>query len=290
MESAAPLGDSTFSMSQKIVLRQTSAIIRKYGAFSLKWQNSSLPMRLIREKATHVELKTKYVQNSNYFEKYIDDLMEYFEFSEEIKMQGDKLIQKYNIAKLEKHQTIYHFDTIHANGIDVVVRNANIDETGFLCVHTRRTDHFAPSGLGFTVPAIKFILNRDKLDKVFMFGDDERFMNDVLNTIKADEKYANIKGIVNFNTTIGEDLYLSSKICSAFLISTSESTFGWFLAFLVQNQEKVYFRHNMRPESGAYSGTMRHMWKPLFQHEETNSIKTLCGNRYVFLFPLCFTE
>ena len=53
--------------------------------------------RLIHEKATHVELKTKYVQNSNYFEKYIDDLMEHFEFSEEVKMQGDKLIQKYNM-------------------------------------------------------------------------------------------------------------------------------------------------------------------------------------------------
>ncbi|VDL77958.1 unnamed protein product [Nippostrongylus brasiliensis] len=43
-----------------------------------------------------------------------------------------------------------------------------------------------------------------------------------------------------------EDFYVASEICSAFLMSSALSTFGWWLAFFTRNQSTVYYANDKR--------------------------------------------
>uniref|UniRef100_A0A0K0DJP4 Retrovirus-related Pol polyprotein from transposon TNT 1-94 n=1 Tax=Angiostrongylus cantonensis TaxID=6313 RepID=A0A0K0DJP4_ANGCA len=44
----------------------------------------------------------------------------------------------------------------------------------------------------------------------------------------------------------GVDLYLASKVCSAMLITAPTSTFGWWLAFFIRNQNAVFYSNDNR--------------------------------------------
>ncbi|EPB75843.1 hypothetical protein ANCCEY_05083 [Ancylostoma ceylanicum] len=45
------------------------------------------------------------------------------------------------------------------------------------------------------------------------------------------------------------DLYVSSKLCEAFLITAATSTFGWWLAFFAPGQDAVYYMPDTKPHS-----------------------------------------
>ncbi|KAK6047190.1 hypothetical protein COOONC_15303 [Cooperia oncophora] len=46
------------------------------------------------------------------------------------------------------------------------------------------------------------------------------------------------------------ELYLSSQLCRAFLITAATSTFGWWLAFFVPNQNDVFYIFDNRTQNG----------------------------------------
>ena len=62
---------------------------------------------------------------------------------------------------------------------------------------------------------------------------------------------------MNQNKKPGEDFYISSKLCSSFLMTVPESTFGWFLAFFSKRDDHVYYDHEMLTWKGRYSGFHR---------------------------------
>ncbi|KAJ1349997.1 hypothetical protein KIN20_005693 [Parelaphostrongylus tenuis] len=45
--------------------------------------------------------------------------------------------------------------------------------------------------------------------------------------------------VSNFNEVT--DLYLASKVCRSFLITAPTSTFGWWLAFFIKDQNAVFY-------------------------------------------------
>ncbi|EPB75842.1 hypothetical protein ANCCEY_05082 [Ancylostoma ceylanicum] len=45
------------------------------------------------------------------------------------------------------------------------------------------------------------------------------------------------------------DLYISSKLCEAFLITAVTSTFGWWLAFFAPGQDAIYYMPDTRPHA-----------------------------------------
>ena len=53
--------------------------------------------RLINLQEQHVDLYTEFVQNTLYFEKYMDDLKEYFKFSGEYIRRGERIINSHNM-------------------------------------------------------------------------------------------------------------------------------------------------------------------------------------------------
>uniref|UniRef100_A0A0K0DPV4 P4Hc domain-containing protein n=1 Tax=Angiostrongylus cantonensis TaxID=6313 RepID=A0A0K0DPV4_ANGCA len=44
----------------------------------------------------------------------------------------------------------------------------------------------------------------------------------------------------------GVDFYLASKVCGAMLITAPTSTFGWWLAFFIPNQDAVFYSNDNR--------------------------------------------
>ena len=40
---------------------------------------------------------------------------------------------------------------------------------------------------------------------------------------------------------MGADFYISSKICTSFLMTVPESSSGWMLSFMSKNQSQVFY-------------------------------------------------
>ncbi|KIH59575.1 hypothetical protein ANCDUO_10187 [Ancylostoma duodenale] len=115
---------------------------------------------------------------------------------------------------------------IALNQITVLVREGQTlreggNATDFMCVHIRRTD-FLDFGIGSdlnsTLLATKDIASRKRIQ-----------------TVRISE-FSEIA-----------DLYISYRLCSAFLMSAASSTFGWWLAFFSQDQDSVYYYKDKRP-------------------------------------------
>ncbi|VDO40690.1 unnamed protein product [Haemonchus placei] len=60
----------------------------------------------------------------------------------------------------------------------------------------------------------------------------------------------NIEAAMISNYSEYMDLYLSSQLCRSFLISAPTSTFGWWLAFFISDQNAVYYTSDERNQDG----------------------------------------
>ncbi|PAV85494.1 hypothetical protein WR25_23493 isoform B [Diploscapter pachys] len=186
--------------------------------------------RLSNYSEDHIFLETTFMQNSLYFERQIPELMKYLKFSEEVIRNGEKIINSWNVTNAAQ----------------------------FSCIHVRLTDHFSKSDANFSQAGIKFLLEKEKYNDFIIFGDDQSYMKDLSTNVKRDPAFKDSKIIINTNKLPGEDFYISSKLCSSFLMTNPESTFGWFLAFFSKQNNHVYFDHDMRSRSWYYTGFHRY--------------------------------
>ncbi|CAJ0591775.1 unnamed protein product [Cylicocyclus nassatus] len=162
-------------------------------------------------------LDFKYGQNPKYFADYIVDVRAILQFSKEA----------------EK------------NGSDILLLLQNYSDS--MCVHTRMTDFVirnASTKMNETVKAANSIAKKKNLSHFLIFGDDMNFMVKLSKTLAKDSGWRkNAKAIC-----YGEymDLYIASQLCASFLVSAPRSTFGWWLAFFVQDQKAVYYLDDTR--------------------------------------------
>ncbi|RCN35105.1 hypothetical protein ANCCAN_19034 [Ancylostoma caninum] len=155
-------------------------------------------------------------QNRRYFEEYLPELRDIFQFSRATQEQGEQDLRNLNMS--------------------------NASET--MCIHVRRTD-FQRFGLqtewNGTVNAARSIATKRGLENYVIFGDDKEFMSSFAKELAQDISSGTQKKA--FISTFSEttDFYLSSRICSALLLSAASSTFGWWLGFFARNQNGVYY-------------------------------------------------
>ncbi|RCN24906.1 hypothetical protein ANCCAN_29388 [Ancylostoma caninum] len=122
-----------------------------------------------------------------------------------------------------------------------------------MCIHIRKTDfeeRNISTDMVSTVEAANTIALQKQcvykgLSQFMVFGDDHAFMESMAQAII---KNGNWDRDVVFVSKFKEylDLYISSKLCKAFLISAATSTFGWWLAFLAPGQDAIYYMPDTR--------------------------------------------
>ncbi|CAJ0605441.1 unnamed protein product [Cylicocyclus nassatus] len=91
-----------------------------------------------------------------------------------------------------------------------------------------------------TVKAANQLAMRKNISHFMIFGDDQKFMNKLSEAIIKEGGWkSDAVAISKYDESM--DLYLASMICSSFLITAARSTFAFWLAFFVQNQNAVYY-------------------------------------------------
>ncbi|KAL6737500.1 hypothetical protein Aduo_011136 [Ancylostoma duodenale] len=180
------------------------------------------PFRLSNDNATYLLLDFIYAQNPRYFEKYLPDVRHILQFSSDYRREGDYMI---GLLKMT-----------HSNS---------------MCIHIRKTDfeeRNISTDMISTVEAANTIALQKGLSQFMIFGDDHAFME---NMAQAIIKNGNWDKDVVFVSKFEEylDLYMSSKLCKAFLISAVTSTFGWWLAFFAPGQDAIYYMPDTRPHA-----------------------------------------
>ncbi|VDP02259.1 unnamed protein product [Heligmosomoides polygyrus] len=161
-------------------------------------------------------LDFRYAQNVRYFDFMLPEIRHLLAFSDDVQREGDQVLHRWNI------------------------HNATA-----MCVHIRRSDfvqlHVA-SDLHDSVGDVIRIAERQDFDKFIIFGDDTDFMRRMAEAIEM-QRNGIRKSRARFSTnTEGVDFYIASRACGAMLITAPTSTFGWWLAFFIPNQEAVYYR------------------------------------------------
>ncbi|VDL74651.1 unnamed protein product [Nippostrongylus brasiliensis] len=119
-----------------------------------------------------------------------------------------------------------------------------------MCVHTRVNDFEAfgwLTSIESVFTASHLLAKKHNLSRYLIFGDSEHFMQRLAGMLN-DHHAGEDRAMVSRNGVF-EDMYLASRLCKAFLISSSLSTFGWFLAFFTQDQEAVYYMNDGRNSS-----------------------------------------
>ncbi|KIH66290.1 hypothetical protein ANCDUO_03382 [Ancylostoma duodenale] len=88
-----------------------------------------------------------------------------------------------------------------------------------------------------------------------IFGDDENFKAALATKLG---RAAGVQGKRAYISAYNEfeEMYISSQLCSSFLISNAMSTFGWWLAFFSKNQDSVYYTNDQR-DSVLMEGVQR---------------------------------
>ncbi|VDN35490.1 unnamed protein product [Cylicostephanus goldi] len=133
------------------------------------------------------------------------------------------------------------------NGSEVISLLENY--SGSMCVHVRMTDFIERStntDLNTTVKAANTLAKKKNISHFLVFGDDRNYMVKLSQTIVKDGGWRNdAVAISTYEESM--DLYLASEMCSCFLISTVISTFGWWLAFFVRDQNSVYYLNHTQP-------------------------------------------
>ncbi|KAL6733290.1 hypothetical protein Aduo_003947 [Ancylostoma duodenale] len=154
-----------------------------------------------------------------YFEKYLPDVRNILQFSEDLQRNGSKIVDRL----MRTHSNCM---CIHIRMTDFVDRNISTDMTA-------------------TVRAASDIAKKKNISQFLIFGDHERFMRAMAKKIVEEGHWkANAVLISEFNEPM--DLYVASRMCKAFLIAAVTLSFGWWLAFFISDQTAVYYLPDTR--------------------------------------------
>ncbi|CAJ0607880.1 unnamed protein product, partial [Cylicocyclus nassatus] len=177
------------------------------------------PKRLSNLTDQFLLLKFRFGQNPRYFEDYIVDVRGILKFSEEVKRNGSQLL--FSLKNYSESMCI------HVRMGDFVIRRISTD-------------------MNITVEAANKIAKKMVCSSHFMiFGDDKKFMTNMSrNIVNSGGWKDDLLAISKYKDYL--DLFLASQLCSSFLITAATSTFGWWLAFFVQNQNAVYYLNDTR--------------------------------------------
>ncbi|PIO63535.1 hypothetical protein TELCIR_14866 [Teladorsagia circumcincta] len=91
-----------------------------------------------------------------------------------------------------------------------------------------------------TVFAANDIARGKGVERFVIFGDDREFMQNLSHVIIREGNWRpNAAFISQFSEAI--DFYVASQVCRSFLITAATSSFGWWLAFFVADQNSIYY-------------------------------------------------
>ncbi|RCN43413.1 hypothetical protein ANCCAN_10604 [Ancylostoma caninum] len=160
-----------------------------------------------------------YGQNPRYFEEYLPDVRNILQFSEEMQRNGSEVIDP-----------------------------LMMDHSNSLCIHIRRTDFIErniSTDMMEAVRAANRIARKRDISRFMIFGDDKEFMRNMSQRIVEEGHWkANAALVSEFDEYM--DLYAASRMCKAFLITAVTSSFGWWLAFFIPDQNAVYYFSDTR--------------------------------------------
>uniref|UniRef100_A0A183G640 Alpha-1,6-mannosyl-glycoprotein 6-beta-N-acetylglucosaminyltransferase n=1 Tax=Heligmosomoides polygyrus TaxID=6339 RepID=A0A183G640_HELPZ len=90
-----------------------------------------------------------------------------------------------------------------------------------------------------TCRTLTTIATLPNLTRYFLFGDDQAYLNQLASMLN--EFDGSGEKVAEFSTSsLFEDFYLASRMCSAFLMSSAMSTSGWWMAFFTRDQHSAY--------------------------------------------------
>ncbi|EPB75841.1 hypothetical protein ANCCEY_05081 [Ancylostoma ceylanicum] len=119
--------------------------------------------------------------------------------------------------------------------------------SNLMCIHIRKTD-FDERNISTDMISTVEAANTIALQTFMIFGDDQEFMENMAQAIIENGNWdKDVVFVSKFEEYI--DLYISSKLCKAFLISAVTSTFGWWLAFFAPGQDAIYYMPDTRPHA-----------------------------------------
>ncbi|VDL72098.1 unnamed protein product [Nippostrongylus brasiliensis] len=190
------------------------------------------PSRYADHPAKFLVLNQIYAQNVRYFQDYLPEIRTLLEFSPHLRQRGERILKQLG---------------------------SNV--TNAMCIHLRQGDYVTGRGRPLnstsTISAIRLLASRHNLSRYFLFGDDQSYMKGLASQLtNRDEGKAGV--LVETLIIVSrqkaaysvydefEDFYLASRLCDSFLIARAVSTFGWWLAFFVQNQNAVYYTYETK--------------------------------------------
>ncbi|KAL6741515.1 hypothetical protein Aduo_014762 [Ancylostoma duodenale] len=184
-----------------------------------KYDDSS---RYSNHSAKYLLLNTYCVQNARFFKDYLPEIREMLRFSETL---SEDVKQK--------------------------LRRRNERSSKTTCLHTRQMDFLVynrTTNLSETIDAAYRISQRHGSEHYMIFGDDQKFMKNLARELEiADGRRKKTAYVSSYNEF--EDMYVSSQLCTSFLLTNAMSTFGWWLAFFAPNQDAIYYINDQRPQS-----------------------------------------
>ncbi|WKX91463.1 hypothetical protein Q1695_009921 [Nippostrongylus brasiliensis] len=178
------------------------------------------PVRLMNRTEQFLVLDFHYAQNVRYFEYMISEIRQLLEFSPSVAEEGKEVLQRLAMSNGEA-----------------------------MCAHIRRTDFVdlnVASDFHSSVDDIVSIASQQNLSKFLIFGDDADFMRRMTDNIDSRLNTIGKTRALFSRHWEGIDFYLASQACGAILITAPTSTFGWWLAFFVQNQNAVFYSRDLR--------------------------------------------
>ncbi|VDL76456.1 unnamed protein product [Nippostrongylus brasiliensis] len=126
---------------------------------------------------------------------------------------------------------------------DYQLRALDVPLNSTLCIHIRRGDFVdmkVDTNVNETIRAVNDISGRMGTSRFMIFGDDQEFMRNLSHLIISSQNISEDAVLIS-NFSEAMDLYLSSRLCNSFLITAATSTFGWWLAFFIEDQNAVYY-------------------------------------------------
>uniref|UniRef100_A0A7I4Y1Y5 L-Fucosyltransferase n=1 Tax=Haemonchus contortus TaxID=6289 RepID=A0A7I4Y1Y5_HAECO len=186
------------------------------------------PRRLMNHPDKFLLLDFSFAQNPRYFEDMIDEIRELLEFSPNITSEGGFLLDSLKANYSSKEGEFSFWDRPNQSA---------------LCIHIRRTDFLErniSTNMMETVTAANDIARGKGVDRFLIFGDDKDFMYNLTKVIiRTGNWNRNAAYVSQFSEAI--DFYVASQVCRSFLITAVTSSFGWWLAFFVADQNSIYY-------------------------------------------------
>uniref|UniRef100_A0AC34QDT8 Glycosyltransferase n=1 Tax=Panagrolaimus sp. JU765 TaxID=591449 RepID=A0AC34QDT8_9BILA len=185
------------------------------------------PLKLKGYTEKYLKIKGNYLQSYKFFDEYKNEIQRLFEC-------GTGIIERVDSSKFAQ------------------------DQRHKLCVHTRVGD-FIPDKLleskkEFVEPAVKYVFEylAKKLGKekvvLGIFGDDQKFMKNL--------NFSEIPFSYIYGPSMRlrcDDFCLVSRHCDSFLMTASGSTFAWWMAYLMKNENAPIFYNSITSDFGNFS-------------------------------------